>query len=177
MNRVLMAWWLAIWCVIFAPSLALADSPSGLRGEDQFPLACTDFTGQWRSDSNMRYNIDQRGCSRLRIVMVKGDEGGNKGVFTIVPDNRLRTIPGNRTGGTVRHRWNSPSRGTAIESHSTVTEGDRRVVELVTLAQVNSDLLLQSVYRTITIQGSQELPVQEYEQHVFRRVRPPAGNR
>jgi hypothetical protein len=73
----------------------------------------------------------------------------------------------------VRHRWNSKTTATIIETHRELVYADHTVEELVLLEKVNPDLLLESTYRTIKgLEPGKDgcSPRQEYEQRVFRRM-------
>lgn len=153
-------WWLALALVV--PGVGMAKGP-GAGDEDPFPLLCTDFSGNWRSDAGDRYSIQQRQCSYLRVLMSFGSESDT---FTIVPDNRTRT----ERNGQVRHRWNSPSNATVLETHRTYVDGNSRVTEVVMFERANRDLLLETTYRTIECVDGAQPPRREYGQSVFRRL-------
>lgn len=147
------------------PSQARAVALS-VGDEDPFPLRCVDFSGKWRSDSGASYKIGQYRCKWLEIAMSFGAEQIS---LTIVPDNRVRTMPG--IEGKVRHRWNSPRYGSIIEAHMSFLEGTAHVSEVITYEMVTPNLLLETTYRTIECTGLSK-PRRETEQQVFRRIQP-----
>lgn len=157
----------------FGLSLALAllagnafASPVITGDGDPFPVACADFSGNWRSDQNQVYSVGQKGCEWLKIV--KSDGHGNTSL-TIVPDGVSRSIYGSEWKGTVRHRWNSQRFGAVVETHRTMIFSAKTITEFVTLEEVNENLLLENTYRVIANGGSDGQPKYEYNQQVFRR--------
>lgn len=145
---------------------AFAGTVSGTKNGDgdPFPVACSDFSGSWRSDQKHTYVIGQKGCSWLQI---RKTEGGENVSLTIVPDGIRRTAFGNEWTGTVRHRWNSVDFGAIVETHRTMVFSEKTVTEFVTLEEVNENLILENTYRVI--QSREEEPKYEYNQQVFRR--------
>ncbi len=139
--------------------------------EDPFPLSCTNFSGHWRSDSNEYLEISQEGCSWLAI---RSRYDSQEDATTIVPDNKDRDFTSGPWSGVVRYRWNSKKNATIIETHRTVYYGEIEKKEVVFLEQVNEDLLLESMFRTIKNENSGGgcPPKKEYEQRMFRRINP-----
>lgn len=159
--------WVVLWGALVVPSASWAGP--GILGDDSpYPLACMNFTGQWKSDSDEFLDIRQGDCKWLTI---RTKIGPRDHATTIVPDDKAREISGSQWTGHVRHRWNSKVNGTIIETHKELVYADKMVEELVLLEKVNPKLLLESTYRTIRVDaGGKEVspPQQEYEQRVFR---------
>jgi hypothetical protein len=148
-----------------------AVGPGILGDDDPYPLACISFSGDWRSDSNEFLEIQQAGCKWLQIRALVGQNDGS--TTTIVPDDKARAISGAQWTGLVRHRWNSKTNATIIETHREMNYSDKRVEELVLLEKVNPDLLLESTYRTTKVRprGKEDSPPQqETSQRMFRLV-------
>lgn len=174
----MMGWTKFFWIALFSvwSMSAMAGGPDydgpGV-GEDPFPLMCTNFSGDWKSDSGNRYIIDQPDCSWLRIQMYSGSISDT---LTIVPDNRLR--PGPKNSGTVRYRWNTLKNAKRIEGHFVSVLRDIRVTENSTLERASPNLMLLTVYRTIERVKVPGQKRNEYRQEVFRRqntgTNPPA---
>lgn len=158
------ALWLAALFLTLAPLPGNANGKPTVGDEDPFPLLCVDFSGRWRSDSGLRYDISQHACSWLKIDMYLGNEAAS---LTIVPDNRERL---DGKGVTIRHRWNSVQNGTMIETHRSLLESGLRVTEVVTFERANADLLLQTTYKTIERADRPGEPNHTVKQEVFRRV-------
>lgn len=145
-------------------STAMAAPVGGYGDEDgPFPLACINFRGNWKSDAGAKYAITQRRCNMLKI---KATMGSTASSTTIVPDNKSRNVSGSEWTGQVRHRWNSIDYGTGIETYRTMFFDDQKVSEVIIIELVNSELLLESVYRTIEPKVGKKR--QEVVQHVFR---------
>jgi hypothetical protein len=152
------------FALVSLPALA---GPVVITGDgDPFPVACSDFSGIWRSDQNQVYSVGQKGCEWLKIV--KSDGGINFSV-TIVPDGVSRSIYGTEWKGTVRHRWNSQRFGAVVETHRKMVFSAKTVTEFVTLEEVNDNLLLENTYRVIAQAEGEGQPKYEYSQQVFRR--------
>lgn len=147
---------------------AFAGQVSGTKGGDgdPFPVACSNFSGMWRSDQNHTYLIGQKSCSWLQI---RKTEGGENVSLTIVPDGVRRTAFGAEWKGTVRHRWNSEDFGAVVETYRTMIFSEKTVTEFVTLEEVNENLILENTYRVIEGHGDGSTPLYEYNQQVFRR--------
>lgn len=148
----------------------MAHSRGGILGDDDpFPVACTDFSGRWRSDRHGRtFEINQKRCSWLQIR--ESQENPDSG-FTIVPDGKTRTVQGHDWTGTVRHSWNSLSCANMVKTHRTRHYRGYLVTELVTLEETTPDLLLETTYRTTENldPGFQGEPMKEIEQVLLRR--------
>jgi hypothetical protein len=150
---------------------AWAVGPGILGDDNPYPLACISFAGDWRSDNYEFLEIEQNGCEWLQIRALVGQNGGS--TTTIVPDDKDRAISGAQWTGLVRHRWNSKTNATIIETHREMNYSDKRVEELVLLEKVNPDLLLESTYRTTKMRprGKEDCPPQqETSQRMFRLV-------
>jgi len=144
--------------------------PGTLGDDSPYPLACMNFSGSWQSDNKEILHIEQGECKWLTI---RTKVGPRDQATTIVPDDKARSISGSQWTGQVRHRWNSKTSATIIETHRELVYADHTVEELVLLEKVNPDLLLESTYRTVKSleKGSEDCPPrQEYEQRVFRRL-------
>lgn len=132
---------------------------------DPFPVACANFSGEWRSDKAQVYQVAQRDCSWIQIHKY----GPSLDLqMTIVPDNVQRSISAQDFTGTVRHRWNSRTFGATVETHRTMEFSDRSVTEYVSLEEVNENLILENTYR-VTDMKDGSAPQNEYAQQVFRR--------
>lgn len=164
--------WLFLAALVGTSVASAAQAAPGTLGDDDpFPVACINFEGQWRSDWGQTYEIDQKACKWLRIRTTIDSQNNS---LTIVPDGKARSVSGQDWTGTVRHRWNSLSHATMVETHRSQYFEDHTVTEFVTLEQVNQDLLLESTYRTVEYfqrNGTtlQENPTTDYRQVVLRR--------
>jgi len=158
-----------LWQLVLTLSLVSAPAfagPGTYGDGDPFPVACSNFSGNWRSDQNQVYSVGQKGCEWLKIVK---SDGASNYTTTIVPDNISRSIYGSEYTGTVRHRWNSRRFGAVVETNRTMVFASKLVTEFVTLEEVNDNLLLENTYRVIAAEGSAGQPKYEYSQQVFRR--------
>lgn len=153
----------------------------GTGDGDPFPLQCVDFSGTWRADNGTKYTIAQQDCKYLRINMHWSNY--EEETVSIVPDNRSRGIPG-RERSAVRHRWNSSSQGTVIQSHRTFVKDGFRYTEVVMYElEATAGILLETTYSTVECLSKPGLIERDYEQQVFRKlsggsngVKPPKGH-
>lgn len=153
-----------LWLALLV--LPLVSQAGGTFGdEDPYPLACFDFSGNWKSDTGESLAIEQSECKWLKI---KSKFDSQDAITTIVPDDKARKISGNRWTGEVRHRWNNKTYATTIETHRKIQFEDRVVTDLVLLEKVNDDLILESTYRTTEPLDGNCTTGPEYSQRVFR---------
>jgi len=159
--------WLLV--LLMLPVVGVASGRS-FGDEDPYPLRCEDFSGSWRSDEGEVMNIAQG--NKCDWVKLRAALGSRDREITIVPDGKARVVSGNHWKGMVRYRWND--KANTIESHKTMefSGGQRVVTELVLLEKVNSDLVLESIYRSTRNIGERQ-PKNEYFQNVFRRISGP----
>ena len=140
---------------------------------DPFPVACTNFSGEWRSDKAQVYNVQQHDCSWIQIHK-SGSNFDYQSV--IVPDGKARNISSNEYRGIESHRWNNHNNfGASVETHRTMDFNDHKVTEFVTLEEVNENLILENTYRVIDSSNPDGTappvpPQHEYAQQVFRRT-------
>jgi len=161
-------WLLLIVAMLVIASGSVFAQPGPLGDEDIYPISCVDFSGAWQGDTGPFLEIEQSKCNWLRIRATVGSQDTST---TIIPDNKRRSITGNQWTGVIRHRWNTRSYGSVIETYKTMYFSDRRVTEVVLLEIVNGNLMLQSTYRKVTPNSGKEY--NEYDQEVFRRVSSP----
>lgn len=158
----LRAW---LFVILFSVSAAQAKVPSS--GEDPFPLQCVDFSGSWKADNGTKYKITQENCKHLTITMMWNNY--TQDTISIVPDNRVRGIPGMEKSA-IRNRWNSSRMGSIIESHRTWVDGINKVTEVVMYERASTGLLLETTYTTVECLTRPGPIERDYEQQVFRRV-------
>jgi len=132
---------------------------------DPFPLSCVNFSGSWTADDHSIYEISQYACSRLRVTLQTGRLDTET---TIIPDNKARPIHGGEWRGNVRHRWNSKKSATIIETYRYMQFADFAVHEVIFLEQVNSRMVLESIYRNITPKHGEVK--REYAQKIYRKA-------
>ncbi len=166
------SWILAILIGFSVATVAEAKRPGIAGDEDPYPWVCLNFTGNWKTDSEELLQIEQGECKWLKL---RASFDSQDSVTTIVPDGKNRTIGSSLYTGFERHRWNSKEKGTSIETYRTLYYAHQTVEELVILEMVNTDLLLETTYRSYDLtppKKDQVSPKNEYSQRVFRRLKP-----
>jgi hypothetical protein len=158
--------WLGLALLLSGASAFAYGNPSPIVGdEDPFPLMCTNFSGDWKSDCGDHTVIQQRECSFLKMQTNKGSDTE---VFDIIPDNKTRADRGSE----VRNRWNSPDNATVLETHRVFMKdiGTRITVE-TTFERASEGMLLETTYTTVEHLNQPNMPPQhEYNQVIFRKV-------
>jgi hypothetical protein len=152
-----------------AMAMLKPSKPRPQRGDDDpYPRHCVNFSGAWIADNGASYAIKQKECEKLRIEGEHQEQDSN--VMLIIPDGQFHDAKGRAWSGRVRHRWNSNIRGTAIETYRWMRFDKKTIEEVTQLEQINENLVLESTYRTIQVDGS-DAPQYERVQRVFRRAK------